>query len=161
MSFSYRIASSNVHSFVISTCEAIWKKLSPTELPQPTEEIWKNIAEEFYSIWQFPNCIGATGGKHTDIQAPHNSGSLFFNYKKTFSVVLLALVDANYKFVIIDVGGYGKSSDGGLFSRSVLGKPLEANALGVPSPMSLPYSEEMLPFVIAGDEVFPLKRYLL
>jgi hypothetical protein len=58
----------------------------------------------FYSIWQFPNCIGATDGKHTEIQAVHNSGSLF-NYKKAFSVVLLALVDANYKFVIIDVGG--------------------------------------------------------
>jgi hypothetical protein len=121
VSYSYRIAPSTVHSIVISTCEAIWKKLSPIELPQPTEEIWKNIAEEFYCIWQFPNCIGAIDGKHIQIQAPHNSGSLFFNYKKTFSVVLLALVDANYKFVIIDVGGYGKSSDGGLFSRSGLG----------------------------------------
>jgi hypothetical protein len=76
-------------------------------------------------------------------------------------VVLLALVDANYKFVIIDVGGYGKSSDGGLFSRSVLGKSLEANALSVPSPKPLPNSEEPLPFVIVGDEAFPLKRYLL
>jgi hypothetical protein len=91
MSFSYRIAPSNVHSVVTSTCEAIWKKRSPTELPQPTEEIWKNIEEEFYLIWQFPNCIGAIDEKHTEIQALHNSGSLFLNYKKTFSVILLAL----------------------------------------------------------------------
>jgi len=95
MSFSYRIASSTVHSIIISTCEAIWKKLSLTELPQLTEKECKKKGEEFYSLWQFPNCIGATDGKHTEIQAPHNSGSLFFNYKKTFSVVLLALVDSN------------------------------------------------------------------
>ena len=55
-------------------------------------------------------CI-AIDGKHTEIQAQLDSLSLFFNYKKTFSVVLLALVDATYKFTIIDVGGYGKSSD--------------------------------------------------
>jgi hypothetical protein len=47
-------------------------------------------------------------------------------------VVLLALVDADYKFVTIDLGGYGKSSDGGLFSRSILGKSLEENALKCP-----------------------------
>jgi len=73
-----------VHSIIISTCEAIWNKLSPTELPQPTEEEWKKKGEEFYSLWQFPNCTGAIDGKHIEIQAPHNSGSLFFNYKKTF-----------------------------------------------------------------------------
>jgi len=44
----------------------------------------------------------------------------------------LALVDANYKFSVIDVGGYGKSSDGGLFTRPILGKSLEANTLNVP-----------------------------
>jgi len=63
MRFSYRIAPSTVHSIIISTCEAIWNKLSPTELLQPTEEEWKNKVEEFYSLWQFPNCIGATDGK--------------------------------------------------------------------------------------------------
>jgi hypothetical protein len=26
---------------IISTCVAIWNKLSSTELPQPTEEEWK------------------------------------------------------------------------------------------------------------------------
>jgi hypothetical protein len=94
--------------------------------------------EEFYSLWQFPNCIGAIDGKYTEIQAPNNSGSLFFNYKKTFSVVLLAVVDANYKFTIIELGGYGKSNDGGLFTRSILGKSLEANKLNISN--SKPYN---------------------
>jgi hypothetical protein len=103
--------------------------------------------EEFYSLCQFSNCIGAIEGKHTEIQEPHNSGSLFFNYKKTFSVVLLALVDANYKFTNIDVGGYGKSS--GLFTRSILGKSLETNMLNINSEPP-PNSEEPLPFVTGG-----------
>jgi hypothetical protein len=49
MSFSYTIASSTMHSIIISICEAIWNKLSPTDLPQPAEEEWKKTAEEFYS----------------------------------------------------------------------------------------------------------------
>jgi hypothetical protein len=117
---------------IISTCEAIWNKLSSTELPQPTEQ-WKKKSEEFYSLWQFPNCTGAIDGKHIEIQAPLNSGSLFFKYKKTFSVVPLSLVDAIYKFTTLDVCGYGKFSDGGLFTRSISGKSLEAVPLNIPS----------------------------
>jgi hypothetical protein len=41
MSFSYRIAPSTVHYIIISTCEATWNKLPPTELPQPTGEMWE------------------------------------------------------------------------------------------------------------------------
>jgi hypothetical protein len=71
------------------------------------------------------------------------------------------LVDDNYKFTIIDVGGYGKTSDGGLFTRSILGKSLEANMLNIPNSKLPPNSEEPLPFVVVGDEAVPLKKYLL
>jgi hypothetical protein len=50
----------------------------------------------------------------------------------------LALVAANYKFTIIDVGGYAKSSDGGLFTRSILGKYLEGNTLNIPNSKTPP-----------------------
>ena len=71
----------------------------------------------------------------------------------------MALVNANYKFTIIDVSGYGKSSDGGLYTRSILGKSLEANTLNIPNSKSPPNSEEPLPFLIVGEEAFPLKKY--
>ena len=60
-----------------------------------TEAEWERISQEFSYKWNYCNCIGAMDGKHVLIRPPPNSGSYFFNYKHNFSVVLLALVDAD------------------------------------------------------------------
>lgn len=132
-------------------------------MPVPTEELWKNTARRFQERWQFPNCIGALDGKHIQIQAPANSGSLFHNYKGTFSVVLLALVDAEGRFLAVDVGGFGSNSDGGIYANSSLGQALQAGTLEVPAPCPLTSAPELgpMPFVIVADEAFPLKTFLL
>jgi len=130
-------------------------------MPEPSEEQWKVIAEDFWNIWNFPNCIGAVDGKHVSIEAPANSGSVYFNYKKAFSVFLLALVDANYSFIRIYVSSFGRSSDGGIFSHSALCKCMENGSLNIPPDSCLPETNIEAPFVIVGDEAFPLKTYLM
>ena len=65
------------------TCKAIWNILSGTYMKPPTRQDWINIEKNFYNQYNFPNCVGAVDGKHVIIQAPQNSGSLFFNYKGT------------------------------------------------------------------------------
>jgi hypothetical protein len=113
---------------------------------------------DFWVLWNFPNYIGAIDGKHMKIQAPPNSGSKFFNYKHSFSVVQLALVDAHYKFTVVDIGSYGRNSDGGVFAHSKLGKYLETH-LGIPEDKQLPGTLCLTPHVIMGDEAFPLKTF--
>lgn len=102
------------------------------QTPTTTEERLA-INEQFATKWNFPNCIGALDGKHVVITALMNSGSDYFNYKHTFSVVLLALVDADYKFVCVDTGTNGRVSDGGVYAKSSMARALEKNALNFPS----------------------------
>lgn len=84
------------------------------------------------------------------IQCPPNTGSNYYNYKGSFSIVLLALVDHDYNFQCIDIGNYGSNSDGGIFEKSMLKKGLEENMLKLPDDA-----------VMLGDEAFPLKTYLM
>lgn len=72
----------------------------------------------------FLTVYAAIDGKHVRINAPARGGSEYFNYKKYPSVVLLALVDGNKKFLCVDVGQYGRASDGNVFSNSNIGKRL-------------------------------------
>lgn len=161
ISFSFRLGHSTVQDIVHQACKVICKDLMAETLPEPTEEMWRAVAEDFNTNWNFPNCVGALDGKHINIQAPPNSGSLYFNYKKTFSIVLMALVDANYTFLVVDVGEYGKNSDGGIFANSSLGKRLQQGTLRLPPNKTLTNTDVEAPYVIVGDEAFPLKPYLL
>jgi hypothetical protein len=89
-----------------------------------------------------------------------NSGFKVLNYKHSFSVVLLALVDAPYKFTVVDIGSCGRNSDGGIFAHSKLRKYLETH-LGIPEYKQLPGTSCLAPHVIVGDDVFPRKTYLM
>ncbi|KAK3914895.1 Putative nuclease [Frankliniella fusca] len=104
----FRVGRSTVYDIIGETCKAIWDLLQPIFLPQPTQEDMKRMADEFFQRWQFPHCFGAVDGRHMRIKAPPNTGSQFINYKGFFSIVLLAVVDAHYRFTFVDIGQYGK-----------------------------------------------------
>ena len=99
-------------------------------------------------------------GKHVLIKPPQSSGSFYLNYKHSFSIVLLAIVDADYKFVYVDIGCNGRVSDGGVFKNSALYAALDNKSLSIPSPKPVPGQNKPLPYMIAADDAFPLKEYI-
>lgn len=152
---------STVSKIVDDVCDALWKNMQPLYMPTPDENMWRNVATGFNDRWNFPHCIGAVDGKHVKIQCPLFSGSCYYNYKKYYSTVLLGLVDAEYKFVSIDVGSYGKECDSSIFLNSTLGKRMTSYSLSMPEDEPLVTGRVKVPYVVVGDEGFPLQRYLI
>lgn len=105
-----------MREIILETCDVIWNCLNDSYVSVPKEEDYRGFAKDFLEIWDLPNCVGAIDRKHISIQAPHKSGSNFYNYKKSFSIVLLAVCDAKYMFTVFDVGAYGSQSDGGKYN---------------------------------------------
>ena len=147
---------------VIDVCNAIVTRLGPKYLSSPkTEAEWTTISEKFNARWNFPNGIGALDGKHIVMQQPNLSGSHYRNYKGTDSIVLMALVGPEYEFLYVEIGSNGRNSDGGIWDQGQLKKSIEDGSLNLPSPKALPGRETKIPFVITGDDAFPLKNYLM
>ena len=101
-------------------------------------------------------------GKHIVIQKPAFSGSMFYTYKRTFAIQLLAVVDANYRFIYVDVGVQGRIGDAGVFLNSSLCEAMTRELLNIPKPEPLSNSSpEAVPYVFIADEAFPLKTNIL
>lgn len=150
-----------VRRIVKETAVAIWRTLQPEYMPHPTEEKWKYVASRYWELWNLPNCIGSLDGKHIRVKCPPNTGSAYFNYKGYFSVVLLAVSDADGKFVTVDVGEYGRNSDGRALKESKFGKALQDGRLQVPNPTPLPGDNELFPYFSVADEAFPLTSNIM
>ena len=99
-------------------------------------EDWKKIEERFRNRWNVPHAVDALDGKHIAVTKPKMSGSEYFNYKGHFYLVLLALVDADYKFLWVNVGASGSSSDAQIFNCSKL-KRIENGRIGLQPPEPL------------------------
>ncbi len=125
------------------------------QLPR-TEVEWKAVAEDYFQTWDFPHCIGALDGKHIQIQKPAGTGSRYYNYKQTFSIVLLGLVNSKHEFLMVDVGINGRISDGGVLHHCEFGKNFYDYKLNLPRPDRLPNSDKIVPYVIVCDDAFML-----
>jgi hypothetical protein len=86
---------------------------------------------------------------------------MFFNYKKYFSFVVQGIADANDKFIAVDIGGFGKQSDGGTFLASDLFSFIDGKRIFFPEPDFLLHSNVAAPYVMLGDEAYPLRPYVM
>lgn len=70
----------------------------------------------------------------------------------------MALVDANLKFIFVDVGQKRKSER--WWRVGELNKKLHAAELGLPGLETIPGTNSAVPYVIVADDAFPLEQHI-
>lgn len=134
MSNIFRIARNTINLIVTDTCKATIESIGPQVLKTPSaRQEWEQKGNEFGLRWNFPQAVGAVDSKHIYIRKPFQSVSLYRNYKDFFSIVLFAIVDANYKFYYVDVGNEGSVGDASAWNQSPLKKSIETNQINFSS----------------------------
>ena len=71
----------------------------------------------FLSTLELSSQFRAINGKHIVMQEPANSGSNFYSYKGTFSIIYRLFV----MLTLLDIGGTGRQSDEGVLANSTFG----------------------------------------
>ncbi|CAH1982820.1 unnamed protein product [Acanthoscelides obtectus] len=157
--YLFKVSSEIISRIVPEVCAALNEALKDEiKMPSTTDE-WIEIEKGFRD--NFPYAIGAIDGKHVVIKCPDHTGSEYYNYKRTFSIVLLAVVDSKYRFIFCDIGSQGRISDGGILRNSVLWKNICENKMNFPPPCPLPGLNVDLSYVFLGDGAFALSENLM
>jgi hypothetical protein len=84
----------------------------------PSKNEWLKIGNEFEEKWQFLNCLGAVKSKQ--IIPPKGSGSFFWNYRGSNSIVLLATANVDYEFIYCDIETDGCISNVEVIQNKIL-----------------------------------------
>ena len=156
------VSLSAIATFIPQVCQAIIEVLQDEVLYCPTtQEEWLQVEKTFSERWNLPHCLGAIDGKHIAIGCPKNTGSLFHNYKGFFSIILLALVDGDYKYLWFDIGVNRACSDAQIFNSCALVSAVLDGEVDIPEPRPLPGETYPLPYFFVGDDAFALKTWLM
>lgn len=152
-----------VSNIISETCEAKFTVLKENNLSPPgSQKEWLQISEQFMKVWSMPHVVGCIDGKHSRVEFPKLSGTLYYNYKGLFSIVLMTIYNVNYCFTLFDLGQYGSNNNSGVLINSEMGKRFDENLLCVLEDRKLTESHEnSLLYFILGDEIFPLKIWLM
>lgn len=94
-----------------------------------------------------------------DIDALSTYIDSYFHIQKFHSIVLMAVADAEYKFLYIDVGAYGSEGDAFVFLNSDFGRSIALNTIELPEDTNIGNVD--MPFVFIGDDAFPLTNRIM
>jgi len=146
----FKVGHSTVHALLHEFCDAVVNLLFKKYVVFPESiEDKRKVADDFLSLWQFPNTFGSLDGTHIPIIAPMEFAEDYWNYKNYHSIVLMALVDARGKFIYTNIGRPGKANDAGIFNDCALKQKL----------LEKDVDEENLHII--GDGAFALMRTLM
>ena len=156
---------STIRQVVINVCEVIikrlWKNSVSCHFPK-TEDEFKEKMLDTEQLWQFPCCWAAIDGCHLPISCPpgrEQAKKEYHNFKNFFSIVLMALVDAKYRFIWASAGFPGNSHDSVILQATDLWQRI-TNGEVIP-PISKEIGQSNVPPLILGDSAFPFTMHLM
>jgi len=160
--YGFRVAYNTICLIIKDVCQAIIEEYHQEVIVTPTTpQEWRTVSDHMSQRWQFHHCIGALDGKHVAIRKPHNAGSYYYNYKNFHSIVLLGLIDGQYKFLWADVGANSACSDAQIWDECQLKVAIQNVSIGIPPADFLPHDDQDMPYFIIGDDAFPLRTYMM
>ena len=89
LAYDFWVAHNSISKFVPEVCTAIYEEYKEMFTMPSTQDQWKAVARQFGMRWNLHHCCGVIDGKHIAIKKLKKSASLYYNYKRFFSVMLL------------------------------------------------------------------------
>ncbi|CAG2103195.1 unnamed protein product [Medioppia subpectinata] len=126
----------------------------------PTHDQFKQISHEFEHRFDYPMAVGCIDAIHFPIQTPKEQAHYFCNYKGWYSVVALAVSDANSKVYYVNAGIPGDCSDSGAFSQTDIFKQCDKFTL-FPKSSRRFNNNTLVNYHLLGDSAFQLKPWLI
>ena len=71
------------------------------------------------------------------------------------------MFDAQYCFTFVDIGAHGANNDAAVLAESEFGKIFSENPVALQLPKPRLVGNATLPYVLVGDDIFPLKPWLM
>ena len=149
LSFQFRISLNAVSYIIKGCCNALVDELVPVFVKtSSSEQEWLEISKKFETRWNYPHALGAIDGKHVTIRKPSNTGSYYYNYKHTHSIILLAIADPEYECLYADVGSNGRVNDSGVWNKSSLLQAIQNGSVKLPKDDALPVNGVIAPYIL-------------
>ena len=158
-------AECTVGEIVIEVCHAIvdslWSESVTKNFPKNDVE-FKHMMNVMNAEWQFKFAFAACDGSHLRIKCPGGgaeSRKSYFNFKGFYSIVLMALVDAKYRFMWASVGMPGNTHDSTNFQSTRLWHDV-INGDILPHKAQISSGLEVPPLILT-DGAFPFRTWFM
>ena len=150
-----------VHEVNEAIVSCLWECCITIHMPK-TQEDFKKKMLDMEELWQFPFSWCAVDGCHIPIKCPpggQESCKEYHNFKNFFSIVLMSMVDARYRFIWGSCDYPGNSHDSIILQSTSLWSDIKEGKV-LPS-----FTQEQenihIPSLILGDSAFPFETFLM
>ena len=141
--------------------ECMWADSGSKHMPKTIEDFKKKMLD-MEEMWQFPYCWAAIDGCHIPIKCPpggSESCKEYHNYKNFYSIVMMAMVDANCRFIWGSCGFPGNSHDAIIFQSTQLWSDIKDGNF-IPE-ITRNLNDVLVPPLMIGDSAFPFRTWLM